>query len=932
MLTFASCNKNDITKVVTAVTGTILEPVSITVTPREDLGEIVVGEDPVKLVFKIKNNSSDNIRKIKLVIDKNQSLLKFKEDNLGEITSPGYEGTCQAILSSGSECTFVLSFTPRKSGVFTIPVVFNYENLIEPQQKTVTITALTGEPASLVFTNDISNYELDVVEQTEKTKRFLDLKIANKGGLSARNIITQVINSDASEAFQVISNSCNKDLLPTESCDLKLSYEPHNNNYTDPMIEYKSQLILNYKRDSKGTESALNGYASFMSAAVEARFDKNFKILDFEVLFAGNKASKSVRISNVGYRAGIIKEMIINDYQGNYLTTCKKAATGKNLECAKSLQDFPFIIEDLNSCLENEVMGIVGKAAGQNCFFTFTYWPSLTWESGTQSLHYFNELKVSLKYDSRWKSEENIIIQKDMFEIFADFLSAGKLSLNDISIENIPVDSSKIKSIEGGDEVDIGRLALVSSDIYSKYIKITWKNIGENVVSLDQISDNHSPTPKLITELGYDLNSYYKQIKTSADCSLIAPGATCNISFSLAPVIQANSALEDQLMFDDISNVAKKIKTFIIKYNDGSKFEDNGNPANLRQIKSNLIAKLIKKGSLAFTSPLTVNTSIINGNSTTKSLCLSNVGTGDIYAIINNASENLYSLGNNSWPYKVQDLVTVTSSCPTPAIKDCYDIIFPNTASLPMDPDTSKFLGAGETCVLSFEARAPDSAKKFNFTIDEDYKRPFSPILSNTEDAWQRTQARTNSTLISFNYYDGDYVSADSNSFLNYGYQGSTKKTSLNFVADTPASIVLMNPLPLTSAVLARPAIIYPTLNTTFPIAQTLTGRTVPESFFTYSYFSQITHPFTKSEEAINYVKSLNLSDPILNTEYKVHIGSFPVGQTIEASFDYTNTGEVKASDVTLTPSNDPTSPIQIQSFFGIAAPPYPPLLTISKG
>ena len=934
ILLVSSC-KQDMAKVVNAVTGGILEPVSMTVTPGTELGEVVVGEEPIEMKISVRNNSSDRIRKVSLEVDKSQNLLKFKENSAGEAVTPGQGGTCNDTLASGGSCYFVLLFNPRKSGVFSISVKLKYENLIEPQEKEVVINALTGEPASLVFTNDITNYDLGVIEQTEKVKRFLDLEIANKGGLSAKEIATSLINSTSDQAFKIEKNDCPKNLEPGKVCKIQLSYEPFNNSYTDAAIDYKSQLTLIYQRDSKGTMSNLNNYAAVKSATIEANFKENFKTVDFGVVTTGNKVNKSVRITNIGYRAGIIKEMIISDYTGNPLATCKKG-TGLLLDCQKDLKDFPFVIEDTNSCFDNQTEGVIGKTPGHNCFFTITYWPSLTWESASQSTHYFNEAKITLVYDSQWKGAENIVTKSEMFEMYADFLSVAKLALQDVIVNTTALDLSKIDfTSQASAGIDLGRLALVSSSAYSTYIKITWKNIGENVAILDSIYDRHSPLANQISELGYDLNAFYRQIKASAGCGFVSPGATCNISFNLTPVVQTDSSIEDQYMFDNITDPLKKIKSFIVRYEDGSKFEDDGSSSGKRTFENNITAKLIKKGSLAFTSPASISTKIVHGQTGLQTLCLTNVGTGDIYAIMDHPSEN-YNPASQNWPYRVQDLNTIPSSCTKPATKDCYDIIYPATATLPMVPNSAKFLGAGETCVLSVEVKIPETYRKQGYASTDNYKRPYGPNRSGTERAWERHYYAQDPTLISYYYYDGDYISSDSASYLNYGYKRSTiQKTTVSATFYGTANIIIENPTPITSALLHRPAISYPTLTSTYPSNYTLASQTVAEAYFTNSYFtSGLVHGFTKSDDAITHFKTLNLTGSPYNTQYKIHLGTFPVGETVYGAFDFTNksggANPSAATNAVLTETNDPTNPISIESYFNLTTRPFPSMTIVS--
>lgn len=910
-------------KVVTAITSKILEPVSMSVSPDPDLGEISVGDDPTIVTITIENNSSDKIRKLNLLISKDQSLLKFRENNEGDVFSPGHGGTCSDVLQPEATCVFKLSFNPRKSGEFIIPVTLNYENLIEPQEKTITIKALTGEPASLVFVNDISTYDLGIIEQTEKITRFLELEIVNSGELSARSVVTSFLNINPTGAFELVSHNCPATIKSKQTCKVKIGYEPKNNEYTDPLVEYKSQLTLTYKRDSKGTQSNLNSYAEFISTTIEAKFKENFKVVDFGVLFTGNKLTKSVKITNVGFRAGIVQELILTDYQNQPITTCRKSATGNILDCNKTLDQFPFVIEDTNACFDNQTRGIEGKVQGASCIFTFTYWPSLKWQSGSQSTHYFNDIKVAIKYDSQWKGQENILVKSDVYNLFAEFLSAGKMEFVNMTVENVLVNPLNITTLGNETSIDLGRIALISSDAYSKIMKITWKNTGENVVLIDAISDKHNPLANTITEIGYNLNTFYKHIKSSASCGFVSPGATCNISYDLAPVLQASSALEDSLMYDDVSDLLKKKKIFTLHYNDGSKFEDNGDPSILRTYNTNLTAKLIKKGSLAFTSPLSSSTTLLNGQSTVKDVCLTNVGTGEVYAIKSDGAENLYPDGTNGWPFKIQDLSTITSSCANPATKDCFDIVYKNSDLLPMIPDPLKFLAVGETCVLSFEVKLADTVRDTSIELTYENDRIFVPLGSNTTSAWPRREAHINSAPVSFKYYDGDYISTDPASYMNYGYLGVTKKTSLSAHFYKPAQLVLSNPLPISSAVLHRPEIFYPLMSSTYPMNVTLTARTIPEMYFPGSFFSATSNGFTKSDEAYLHVNTLNLKGGVYDTEYKMHIGTFPVGESVTAALDVRNSGGSTAVGVTMTELGG-VSPIVITAFGGLTIKPFP--------
>lgn len=921
--TLSSC-KSDVTKVLTAVTDRILAPVTFEMSPDPDLGEISVGEDPTLITMKVVNNSSDRIQKINLVIDNTQSLLKFKENKNGDVASPGFGGTCGSSLAPNGQCLFILSFNPRKSGTFEIPVTLKYENLIEPQEKIITIKALTGEPASLVFTNDISSYDLGVIEQTDTKKNYLDIEVINSGELSARSVSVNLANANAIGAFSLESHNCPTFIKAKEKCQLRMSYSPKNNDYNDPLVGYKSQLSISYVNDSKGSTGNLNNYAEFISTTIEAKFKENFKIIDFATVYSGNKLTKTVKITNVGYNAGVLQEFIFTDHANNPITTCIKSS-GTLLDCNKSLDQFPFVIEDVNECFGNQTKGIEGKLQGASCVFNMTYWPSTKWEAGSQAINYFNDVNVALKYDSQWKNQSLILVKNEMFTILADFLSVGKIQFSSISLESIPIIDSKIIHTENNSLVDLERIALVSSDIYSKFFKVTWTNVGENTVTVDKISDKHMPTANLITTSGKNLNAFYKNIKSGVGCDIILPGASCSFSFDLAPVLQANPATEDLLMYDDISDLNKKIKTFSIHYNDGSLFEDDGSSSTKKHHNVNLTSKLIKKGLLAFTGPLNSSSNLINGSSDVKNLCLTNVGTGEVYAIKSHATENLYPNGADHWPFKIIDLAVVTSSCPSPATKDCHDIIFKSDDLLPMVADPSKFLDIGETCVLSYEVKIAETIRENISLPTEEHNRPFGPGLSNTSEAWPRRSFAVGPIPVSFSYYDGDYVSTDSASYPNYGYSGITKKSLLNVAFRSPAQLNIVNPLPATSAVIHRPSLTYPLISSTYPTIKELSSITIPEMYFPGSYFSGSSNGFTKSDESYIHVDTLNLKNGIYDNEFKIHIGTFTVNDVISASVDIKNTGGSSALNVVFSEDVAP-SPIEIEEYGGFTVKPFPDL------
>ena len=906
-------------KVVDVFTSAILEPVTFETSLPPDLGEISVGSDPLPFIITITNNSSDPITKMKLDIGNSISVFNYAPDADSNALSPGFEGTCGASLASHSKCTYNLIFNARKAGQFNIPVKFSYENLIQPDSKAITVTALTGEPAALAFTNDISRYDFGVIEQTIPIEKIIELEIKNVGGLSAKNI-TYILTNDNSElmAYRVVENLCPAKISPQKTCKIKIGYMPKNNNYSDPEAINTGKIVTTFQKDSSGKTDKLNAFFTFISSTIEAKISTNYKTVDFGQIVTGNNLKKSVKVSNNGYNVGIIKSITFLKSNGTSYATCVKGS-GKALNCNKSLYDFPFIIEDNSACFEVPVKGIIGKSPGDSCYFDITYWPSRQYLPGSQAAHDFKTSNLSLTYDSRWLDKENIVTKDKIFDINADFIAGGKLVLDSILVEDQLLPAAKItKPNDTTFEADLGRIAKIADVTLDTYFKITLKNVGESPINLISLTDG-ALTPHQITEQGYDLNLYYKAIKYSS-CGYIAPGGTCNFNYSLTPLVQANSVIEDNYMYDNTSNPLRKYKKFIFSYDDGSTLEDNGAPSLHSSIEMRLIAKLIAKGYLAYIESLTQTVpSIINGNSITKIINLKNAGTGDIYAISHHATNNLFpKSGNYTWPFRIIPLGTV----PLPSTKDCYNLLYPAGKPLATDkPDITKFLSPGQSCALGIEIKASDAQRQLStyYSAVLNHERLFGNGLNNTTDLWPRVQQSSTAAIVTFNYYDGDANSEDPIS-LPFGYLSKTKDMNLSASFSAPPNINVRDPLPTMSAVIARPAMTYPNLSMTYPQTKTLASYSTPEAYFESSYFTSINNAYTSSSAAVTHVKAMG----IVGSDQVFHMGTFAVGSTNYAQFTFKNIGSNSATNVTITEASNSSSPITIYSYNGLTTKPFP--------
>lgn len=913
-------------KVVEAMTSAILEPVSMTFSG--DLGEISVGSAPIPLAVTIKNNSSEPITNIHLDIGQSLSVFNYNPDSSGSAAAPGYNGSCFEKLDPGSTCTYQLVFNPRKSGRYNIPVVFSYQNLIQPETKTATLSVLTGEPAALVFTNDVTKYDFGVLEQTDPIEREVELEVKNVGGLSAKSVTYPLSNGDPTQpSFRIISNNCPAVISPQAKCKIKVGYKSLNNNYSDPEQSYTAKLAISFMKDGSGKYDKLNAFFNFISSTIEAKFGTNYKTIDFAQVVAGNNLKRSFKITNNGYNIGSLQKINFHKFDGSLFASCVKG-TGVALNCGRTLVDFPFIIEDKSGCFNKEVKGVEGSAQGESCFFDMTYWPSKSYGPGSQALHDFNNSTLSFIYDSHWLNNTHIVTKNNFFDVLGTYLAGGKMQLESITVETSTLPAGKITTSDTiSYEADLGRIAKIADPTLDTFIKVTLKNVGETAVSLINLQDG-ATTPFQITENAGDINSYYKGIKYNS-CAYLAPGASCNFSFALTPLVQGTSVAEDALMYDNTTNPLKKYKKFSYIYDNGSTLEDDGSPAVGSKLEVKLISKLIAKGMLAFVEPLSQSIpAIINGASITKIINLKNVGTGDIYAISHHATNNLFpKAGQFNFPYKIISAGTP----PLPATKDCKNILYSNgQPASPSTPDSTKFLAPGQICALAFEVKAPDLIRyqTANYGTTYNHERLYSAAFNNTSDLWQRSAFTPPNVTLTFNYYDGDANPEDATS-LPFGYLNKTKDMVISSTIVAPPNIVVYDPTPVASGIIARPALAYPLISETYPLSLTFPAYTVPETYFDAVYFNAgVSNVFLSNSATGTHVKNMG----ILGSTIVFHMGTFKVGTTNYADFKWGNAANtISAQNATLTEETSAGNPISVYSFNNLTAKPFPSI-SISTG
>lgn len=898
-------------KFVDAVTDLITKEVTVKTNLEPNLGEISVGSDSKRIVVTIKNNSSDPIRNLKLEIAKNQSVLKFYPNEESAYIDPGYGGTCKGALDVDESCDYVLEFGTRKSGEFEVQVKISYENTIKPEEKIIKFKALLGEPASLVFTNDKTVYNFDVIEKTDPSERILDLEVQNVGGLSAKQLTIDLINELGNE-IRLVEHNCPSQLDPLKKCDLKIGYKPADNSYDETEANYSGKLTLGYYKDPEGKTGKLNGVIKYKASTIEAKLTTNFAPIVYGTVVAGNKITKQFKIANSGYKEGELLDFVFKDYVGNVIGTCNKTlpgTSGTKIGClANTALGFPFELEDLNSCFSKMIKGKSGNLEGDSCYFNLTYWPKKSWPSGSQIINNFDNLSVEIVYDSRFKDLFNQVNKPDMFNISATFSSVAKVELTNVKLNLIDVNPI-INSTNGIYDINIGRLAKITDSSYSVNVQLTFSNTGETSAVLVSLTDG-AFSPFVVPETtGANLNEYYQGVKF-VGCGIIAAGGNCKLSFNLSALDKGNQSTEDALMYDDISDVLKKIKIFNFTYTDGSLFNDDGTNFLNSLTKARLESKLIAKGFLSYVGSTTVTRpSVIHGNSEIFKVKLKNVGTGPIYAILPHTSENFDPDNTASFPFKVTDQVTM-------GVNDCYDLLYPKNF-VPVDgvdlPDSNKFLAAGDSCELAVESKLGDAFRETQATYGTgkvpNHFRHWTPYGDSSE-FWMRQDSTTNNKEISFNYYDGDVDPANSAS-LPFGLKNVSAKYIVTAEFQAPAYVTFRDPKPVQSAILYRPAFTYPNLSMTYPKAITQSSFSVLEDFFDFTIYNSVANSlFYKATMSKNYFSSF-VSGP--HTTFVYHMGTFKVGEVGKGSISLYNFGGTTASNFVVTEDSAPGSPIALK-------------------
>ncbi len=966
MLSLAGCNSQQSASDVQINTSGIFTPVSISYDHKElkdiyDFGEYLIGSGPALYILTVTNNSLFPVTQLSLTMDSFESFgFSFEKTDEGKTIFPGKTGTCGTTLLPTQSCTIVLQFETNISKFYEQPVTISYLNYIEAASKIVTLQVLAGNPASLVFDNEITNYyfgeligmaQLPVIERDINQEYSQILRITNAGDLRARNIIGNIgITQTCASAFTKscpagqntayrITHNCPKDLAHGESCEITLFFKPLNQALTQEMknVRYDGVVKISYKTSANGTDAALNGYATTTSTNIEAVFETSIESQIFEnTIVVGNRDMRSFRVNNRGFRTGFLRKLVFKDLLGVNVASCV-ADTGTTpwLQCydstlanIKSLADFPFKIKDKNDCLASPIN--TGKIipVDQGCQFDILFQPSITYQTAKT----FN-LQIFAEFDSLWKGVSNIV-ENELHTLTSQSLNAAKLIpvsilYNNVGFANEPFVNDTLVTYQGG------RVGLMSPKNYKRRsLLVTFKNTGgvnATAVLGKDGRNNNVPQKELNptgVSLGQILPHYYtgSMISTS-NCTEISPGASCTMQFNFAPVTLYDWDKNAQNMFDvvlhdDLGTPAyneslDSYKQFIFTYQDGSTYTDANTTtavvdSGANQGEARLKMDLVEKGQLDDYSTQGFGAGTLNqGSLYRREIKFSNIGTKDIPYLPYVGDRNLLPLNNITGTRVV---ATNPSKLDADTL-DClniFDFYYKATDTLPIINARSNVWApfpVGTDCILTIE---------FFPMIRTFAKIDAESNVATTKGISRNNYYSTNNTILGWDYkstvyldfkfalnaYDGDVT--DPLAVGPFASQFGKFLPGKSLVAGTTyrqlAKINPYSPRPMASSLIYRPGWTRPSASDEAGSAY-LVSSIIPAAWF-FSDFTEENSAFSGFDA--DFFKGLltksffPLSLPTLpnlaNYDFVYYLGAVPSGVALNGSLTLANTGNTGAT------------------------------------
>ncbi len=523
-------------------TSGIYTPVSITYNFEElgtsyDFGEYLIGSGPTIYKITVRNNSFFPITDLNLSMSTFESFgFSFEKLEDGKNKFPGKTGTCTATLAPAHSCVIALQFETNISKQYTQPITISYLNYIDSASKTINLTVLAGNPASLIFENEITNYyfgelvgmaQIPVLEREINQEYSQIIKVINAGDLKARNLINSnfILSQTCNSAFTNdcpagqntayrITHDCPVELKNSEFCHISLFFKPLNQAATPDMkkVRYDSTLKINYKTSSQGTDASLNAYVTTNSVNIEAWFETSIESQVFENrIVVGNRDTRAFRVNNRGYRSGFMRKLVFKDLLGLHMASCvANPLTTPWLECydetvtfIKTLEDFPFKVKDKDLCLASPFDDGKVIPVDQGCQFDVLFQPSVAY----QVARIFN-LELFAEFDSLWKGLSTIQ-ENQLHLVTAESQHAAKIIPTGISYNNnvYPIESNLVSTVT----FNAGRIGLMSQTNYRrKPLMVTFRNVGGVAASLVIAKDgrNNNIPQKELNPTGVTIGTF----------------------------------------------------------------------------------------------------------------------------------------------------------------------------------------------------------------------------------------------------------------------------------------------------------------------------------------------------------------------------------------------------------------------------------------
>jgi hypothetical protein len=974
----------------------IFNPISIQINGKEardniDLGEYVTASEKLLLKVKIKNNTKYPMTNIDVVfINRVTKIYDYYSSGESEAVYPGEDGSCNRVLAAGDSCFINLSFFASKSGPYSQQISITYKNLVEPDDRNFNLSLLAGQPASLIFDDgSTNNYYFGekvgtalkpVLERSEVVTFERDLILVNKGELTARQIkldlpfgcqsyldgFTGDLKSYSQTGFSeinfcdawLLTHNCPENLKPNEQCEMKLSFTPTNQDqawgFDDVLAEvyFSSKINVKYENTPYADNASLNGNFETYSTTIGARFETTKRDVTFEEeVVVGNFVMDIFQLKNNGYRAGILKQLVLTNNGGDGVAKaiCIRTSSLSGLmECFDetlstklTLEQLPFILSERDNCFSIDGETSEAIQIDQGCIIDLRFQPSLEYKE-KKNFNY----KLSVVYDSRWKGNETIL-EKNLFDIISKSLHAGVLKIASVEFDARQLTLNDGLEADGIDSfVDLKRLALLSPGYETfRSVKIVFQNIGGAPINAYSAFSGIVGGEMGRTELskvfdvtvGNYATKYFKDIKIDqnncgnlgviiGDISGVA-GAKCTIEMQFAPISMSTTAMQNQTMFDRL-DTSDPLKIFSMTYHDGSNFSDiniegitsdisAANDAAYKNLSVGIKAQLIEKGFLADYSELDsrVAGGIVRDNTAYKTLLFRNIGTGPISWIpyIGEQLEHEDSITTDEGVVRV----TVSNPAAYGADYDCNDVFDfegyttdPSVASARL---TSKQkLSKLETCVLRIKF---DETPNYYSHANGDVARSdlqryiFNRTYNGTKTAYSLVDSGVYGISKDFNisFYDGDgsgqIAAGESDPILRefgelFETESSHLRATLTLQSQVKdhARLFISNPLPYMSAVIYRPEVSLPSLERLIAgNIDTLPALTVDPKYFAAKNAvegGELCSYFTSCQSPVFVENSRIAGDFVISAaDYVFHAGSFEINKEVDFGFSLANAG-----------------------------------------